>query len=105
MIAHWINRCNAEAITNRAVRSAAATLHHDVVLAAEINDVPNDQKISGKPELLNQVQLFLELTFHAAAHRGIALLRAKPGDRAQKRIHRVTIRHRKGWKLVADIFE
>ena len=49
MIAHRIDRRDAEAITNRAVRRAAAALHHDVVFAAEIDDVPNDQKISGKP--------------------------------------------------------
>src|SRR5262249_2772374 len=51
MIFHWINRRNAEAITDRAIGRAATTLNHDVVFPAEIDDVPYNQKISGKPEL------------------------------------------------------
>src|ERR1041385_1340284 len=51
MIFHWINRRNAEAITDRAIGRAATALNHDVVFAAEIDDVPYNQKISGKPEL------------------------------------------------------
>ena len=46
MIAHRIDWRDPEAITNSTVRSAAATLHHDVVFAAEIDDVPDNQKIS-----------------------------------------------------------
>src|ERR1700693_444899 len=37
-----IDRCNSEAITNCAVRRAAAALDHDVVLAAEIHNVPDN---------------------------------------------------------------
>ena len=48
MVADRIDRRDAETITNRAVRRAAAALHHDVVFAAEIDDVPNDQKITGE---------------------------------------------------------
>ena len=51
MIAHRIDRRDAETITNRAVRRAAAALHHHVVFAAEIDDVPDDQKIAGESEL------------------------------------------------------
>src|SRR5205814_8233201 len=42
MIFHWINRGNPEAITDRAISGAATALNHDVVLAAEINDIPDD---------------------------------------------------------------
>ena len=42
IIAHRINRRNAETITNRAIGGATATLHHDVVLAAKIDDVPDN---------------------------------------------------------------
>src|SRR5438045_2138536 len=45
-----IDRRDPETITNRAVRRAPPPLDHDVVLAAEINDVPNDQEISREPE-------------------------------------------------------
>ena len=56
-----IDRRDAEAITNRAVRRAAAALHHDVVFAAEIDDVPDDQKIAGEPEPLDEAQFLFEL--------------------------------------------
>src|SRR5690349_16787104 len=45
MVFHRINRSNPEAITDRAVGGAAAALDHDVVFAAEIDDVPDNQKI------------------------------------------------------------
>ena len=48
MITHGINRRDPEAVTNRAVGGAAATLHHDVVLAAKIHDVPDNQEVAGK---------------------------------------------------------
>ncbi len=53
MIAHRIHRRDPETKTNRAVRRAPATLHHDIVFPAEIHDVPNDQEIAGEPELLD----------------------------------------------------
>ena len=48
MIAHRIDRGDAETITNRAVGRAPPSLHHDVVLPAEIDDVPDDQEVAGK---------------------------------------------------------
>ena len=69
IIADRIDRRDPEAITNGAVRGAAAALHHHIVFAAEINDVPDDQKITGKPELLNETQFLLEFLFHRGADR------------------------------------
>ena len=105
MIAHRIDRRDPEAKTDRAVRRAAAALHHDVVFAAEIDDVPDDQKITGEAELLDERQLFIQLRRHGRADRGVALLRAEERDGAQKRIHRVALRHREIGKFVAEIFE
>ena len=105
MIADRIDRGDPETITNRAVRRAAAALDHDVVFAAEIDDVPDDQKISGEPELGDQRQFFFELSFYRRADRRVTLLRAEPNNRAQKRIHALTGRNRIRWKFVADIFE
>src|SRR4029453_17817529 len=93
MITNRIDRSNAEAITNGGVGCAAASLHHDVVFAAKIDDVPDDQKISWEPELANERKFFLELPFHPRADRGVTLLRPEPDDRPQKQIHRVTRRH------------
>ena len=84
IVTDGIDRRDAETITNGTVRGAAPPLHHDVVLAAEINNVPDNQKISGKTKFLDQVQFFFELAFHSTADRGITLLRAKPNNRAQK---------------------
>src|SRR5262249_31675147 len=84
MILHRINRSDPEAITDRAVGGAAPALDHDVVFAAEINDVPNDQEISGEAQLRYERQFFLDLAFHFCADRGITLLCAEPHDGAQK---------------------
>ena len=67
MVADRIDRRDSEAITNRAVRRAAAALHHDVVFPAEINDVPDDQKITGESEPLDQAQFLLDLPLHRRA--------------------------------------
>src|SRR5438093_7238828 len=105
MIAHRINGSNREAITNRTVRGASPALHHDVVLATEIHDVPDDQKISREPELGDERQFFFELLLHRGADRRITLVRAEPDDRAQKRIHRVSARHRKLRKFITKILQ
>src|SRR5213082_2572032 len=105
MITHRINRRDAETITNSAVSSAAAALHHDVMFTAKIHDVPDDQKISWESELTDEREFFFELPFYRGADRGITLLRAEPNDRAQERIHIVTLRHGKRGKFVADVFE
>src|SRR5205823_618318 len=96
---------DAETITNCAVGGAASSLDHDVVFTAEIDDVPDNQEISRKPEFRNQRQFLFDLAFHFRADRGVTLLRAKPDDGAQKRIHAVTIRNRIRWKFVTDIFQ
>src|SRR6202043_1397667 len=102
---HRIDRRDAEAITDRAVGRAAAALDHDVVLAAEIDDVPDDQEISGEPEFDYKRELFLKLPFYFCADRGITLLRAEPDNRPQKRIHAVTGWHWELRKFVTEIFQ
>ncbi len=104
MVAHRIDRRDSQAITDRAVRRAAAALHHDVVFPAEINDVPDDQKIAGEPEPLDQAQLLLELPLHGRADGRVTLLRAKERDRAQKRIHVVPIGNRKRREIRSRYF-
>src|SRR5262249_15653921 len=84
MIFHGIDRRDPEAITNGAIRGAAAALDHDVVFTAEIDDVPNNQEIAGETEFANQCELFFDLTFHFRTDRGVTLLRTEPDDSAQK---------------------
>src|SRR5205807_9134757 len=78
IVADRIDRRDPEAITNYAVRRAPSALDHDVVLATEFNDVPNDQEIAGEPELDDECKLFFDLPTHFCAHRGVTLLRAEP---------------------------
>ena len=67
MITHRIDRRDAETKANCAVGRAAAALHHDVVFPAEIDDVPNDQKIAGETRASgDQREFFFELTFHCS---------------------------------------
>src|SRR6478609_896347 len=80
MIFHRIDRCDPEAITDRAIGSAAAALDHNVVFTAEIDDVPNDQEIAGETELAYKRKLFFDLTLHSRTNRGVTLLRTEPDD-------------------------
>ena len=56
-----IDRGDAEAVADGAVGRRAAPLHEDVLLPAEIDDVPDDQEVAGEIELLDQIQLALDL--------------------------------------------
>ena len=84
MIFHRIDRRDPEAITNRAVGGAAPALDHDVVFAAEIDDVPDDQKIAGETEPGDEREFFLQLAFHFFADRCVTLLRAEPAPSCAK---------------------
>ena len=105
MVTHRINRRDPETKTDRAVGRAAAALHHHVVFAAKIHDVPYDQKISGKPKPGNEREFFFQLTFYFFCNRLVTLLRTKQHYRAQERIHGVSVRHRIFRKFVTDVFE
>src|SRR6476646_2046783 len=59
-----IDRSDPEAITNRAVGRAPPPLHHNVVLPAEIDDVPDNQEIAGEPEFDDEREFFLNLSSH-----------------------------------------
>jgi hypothetical protein len=105
IVADRIDRRDPEAITNRAVRSATATLDHNVVFAAKIDDVPDDQKITGEPEALDEAEFFFQLPFHRGADGAVTLLRAEEGDGAEERIHVVAVRNRERREFVANVFE
>ena len=48
-----IDRRYPEAVTDGAVGRRPASLHQDVVLPREVDDVPHDEEIAGKIELLD----------------------------------------------------
>ena len=80
-----IDRGDAEAVADGAVGGRAASLDEDVVLPAEIDDVPDDEEIAGELELLDQIELARDLRARAVVVRPVALARADLGDLAQER--------------------
>ena len=48
---------DAEAVADGAVGRRPAPLHEDVLLAAVVDDVPDDQEVAGEIELLDQIEL------------------------------------------------
>ena len=103
--AHRIHGCDAQAVADGAVGGAAAALDHDFIVAAEIDDVPYDQKIPGKTELLNHSQFVIELRDDLWSELTIAVPGAGKGLLAKKAVHRVAGRHRVGGELIAEVFQ
>ena len=73
---HRIDGRDAQAVADGAVRRRAAPLHEDVVLAAEVHDVPDDQEVAGELELLDEVELARDLRAGAVVIRPVAVARA-----------------------------
>ena len=94
---------DAEAVADGAVGRRAAALHEDVFLAAEVDDVPDDQEVAGEIELLDQIELALDLPPGALVIRPVALARARLRHLAQERRHRLAGRHGVFRKAVAEI--
>ncbi len=74
--------------------------------AAEIDQIPDDQKIAGKAELPDDGQLVLELPAHLGLERvAVALARAVQRHDAQVAVHALALRHGKTRKFVAEVLE
>ena len=56
-----IDRGDAEAVAHGAVGRRPAPLHEDVLLPAEIDDVPDDEEVAGELELLDEIELARDL--------------------------------------------
>ena len=80
-----IDRGDAEAVAHGAVGRRPAPLHEDVLLPAEIDDVPDDEEVAGELELLDEIELARDLRARAIVIRPIAIARADLGDLAQER--------------------
>src|SRR5262249_30497915 len=103
-----IDRRDAKAEADRAVRSTAAPLYHDVALATELHDVPDDKKITGDLQLLDERQFRLKISPHLCGYLAflfIAFSRADISLFAQPGIHRVAFRHGKQRKFITKILE
>ena len=98
-----IDRRDAEAVADGAVGGRAASLHEDVVMAAEIDDVPDDEEVAGEIETLDEIELARNLRAGPIVIRTIALARAEVGQLAEKRAVRLARRHRIVGKAIAEI--
>src|SRR5205823_949511 len=81
--AHRIDGGDAERVAHRAVGRRAPALHEDVVAAAELDDVPHDEEVTGQVETADDLQLVLDLPPRPRGQRPVAVARAGPaGSRA-----------------------
>ncbi len=105
-----INRRDFEGVADGRVGGASAPLNQDAVLLAVFNDVPDDEEVAGKAELLNQLQFMIDLLLGTFQKPGVALWSVPLRDAfghalGEKRVHRLAVRHRIARKLIAQIGE
>src|SRR5580704_4463717 len=63
---------DAKGVTDGAIGGGTASLDENVVLAAEANNIPNDQEIAGKFELFNERELSVDLFARAHIRQSVA---------------------------------
>ena len=94
---------DAEAVAHGAVGGRPAALRQDLVLAAEVHDVPDDQKIAGEIERLDEIELARDLVARPGRDRPVAIARADLRHLAEKRRLGFAVRHGIGGKAVTEI--
>src|ERR1700751_6165731 len=52
---------DSQCVAHGAVGRGAASLHQNIVFAAEADNVPNDEEIPGEIQLFNEIELYLDL--------------------------------------------
>ncbi len=107
--ADGIDRRDAERVADGAVGGGSAPLHQNVLLAAVADQVPDDEKVSGEFEFLDESQFFLNLAARAGLHvmgsAAVALAEPFPGALAQEGIHGLALGHGIAREFVAEIVE
>jgi hypothetical protein len=101
--ANGIDCRNPEHITNSAVCGGPAALDKNAVAAAELNDVPDNQEVAFKRQLLDKLKFTLNLFPVTLCKRTITLARACIDALAQERSHRFAIRNRVARKLISEV--
>ena len=103
---HRIDGCDSQRITNGAVCGRAAALHENVVLTAELDDVPDDQEIAFQLRAFRSAEFAFDLP---CARLFViwpeAFARAFVGAFAEKGCHRFAVGHRIVRELVAKILQ
>ena len=91
---------DAQAVADGAVGRRPATLHQNPLLARVIHDVPHDQEIAGKVELLDEIELPRDLGACLVVIRAIPVAGTCFRDVPEKRYLGLAGRHRIGGKAV-----
>ena len=102
---HGVDRRDRERVADGAVRGRAAPLHEDVLLLAEVHDVPDDEEVAREVQLLDEVELLLELRLRLGRERPEARPRAFPRDAPEERRRRLARRERVRGEAVAEVRE
>ena len=104
---HRIHRGDTEGIADRAVGGRAPSLHQDAVATAELDQVPDDEKVAGQIEAGDQVELALDLPpcLLGQRARAVALPRPFLAERAEPADRRLTRRQRVVWEAIAQVLE
>ena len=100
---HRIHGRDPQAVAHGAVGRRSAPLHQDVLLAAEVHDVPDDEEVAGELELLDEIELAGHLRARTIVIGPVAMPRAHLGDLPQERDLGFTRRHGIAGKAVAEI--
>src|ERR1051326_1798043 len=103
--ANGVDRGDTEGVADRAIRSGAASLHENVFLIAEADNVPNDEEIAREIEFFDKRKLALDLLASFFVIGTIAGEHPVIGSFAQKLHLRTAFRHRISRKLVAQILQ
>ena len=102
---HGIDRGDAQRVADGAIGRGAAPLHQNIFLAAEANDVPDDQEIAGEIEFFDQGQFAVDLPPRALVIRAVAENHAFVRALAKKFHLRPAAGNRIVGKLVAEIVQ
>ena len=98
-----IDRRDPEAVADGAVGRRPAALDEDVLGAAEIDDVPDDEEVAGEVQLVDEIELAGDLRARPIVKRPVPLPRAHLGDLPEKRGLGLARRHRILGKPIAQI--
>ena len=102
---HRVDRGDAEAVADRAVRGGAPALGEDALAPAEVHEVPDDEEVAGEVQLADEGELPLDLPARLLVVRPVALARARLRGLAEEGELRLPLRHGVVGEAVAEVLE
>ena len=102
---HRVDRGDAEAVADRAVRGRAPALDEDPLPPAEVHEVPDDEEVAGEVQLADEGELPLDLPPRLLVVRPVALARPRLRGLAEEGELRLPLRHGVVREAVAEVLE